>query len=108
MTDIRIQTLADARGGPVAVGAVLTAQVFEGQSPATRVTGEDVTFPAIARLSLTGAADEVFALYALPPNLHWRITITAASYTLTRNVILPAGTGPFDFADLVDVNPTTP
>lgn len=107
MVDIRVQSLADALGAPVVTGAILIAQVFEGHSPATRVAGEDVTFPVLVRVNLTGAADEVFALYTLPPNLYWRIVVTVPPYNVTRNVVLPAGAGPFDFADLVDVDPTT-
>ena len=83
------------------------AQVFDGRKPAIRIAGEDATFPAVVRLDLTGAADESFAIYELPPGMYWRIFVTVGSYTLSRNVVLPAGVGPFDFADLVDVDPST-
>ena len=107
MTDVRIQALIDALGAPIASGGVLTAQVFEGRKPAVRISGEDATFPVVVRLDLTGAAEESFAIYELPPTMYWRIFVTVGSYTVSRNVVLPAGAGPFDFADLVDVNPVT-
>ncbi len=107
MTDVRVRIRADAFGAPVSSGAILVAQVFEGHSPAVRVAGENVTFPFTVRLDLTGAADETFALYTLPPNVYWRVIITLARNRIIRNVVLPAGAGPFDFADLVDVDPAT-
>lgn len=107
MADVRVQTLADALGVPAGVGATLRVQVYEGLFPAVRVAGELVTFPVEAQQVLTGSPGEVFALYTLPPNLYWRVTVHGASFAVVRNVILPAGSGPFDFADLVDVNPTT-
>lgn len=108
MADIRVQTLADALGVPTMAAATLTAQVFEGLLPVVRVAGELVTFPEPAELKLTGAPGETFPLYVLPPGLYWRIAVrTGLAYALTRNVVLPAGSGPFDFADLVDVDPTT-
>lgn len=105
MADVRVQALADEFGTPVAVGATLRVQVYEGLFPATRVVEESVTFPVEDQMVLTGLPDETFALYTLPAGFYWRVTVHWSQYVIVRNVVLPAGSGPFDFADLVDVNP---
>lgn len=107
MPDVRMQTLVDALGVPAPIGATLILQAYEGLSPAVHVEGDEVTFPIQVEKEFTGALNEMFALYVLPPGFYWRLIVSGPSYAVIRNVVLPAGSGPFDFADLVDVDPLT-
>ena len=109
MATINLTTLKDILGGTDLLNAALVATVYRGTSPAIRVDGADVTFPAKVRLAIVdGVPSEDLILVSLPLDCHWKIDIYPKNLLpLHRHVILPAGNGPFDFEELIIVNPTT-
>ncbi len=109
MATINLTTLKDILGGTDLLNAALVATVYRGISPAIRVDGADVTFPAKVRVAIVdGVPSEAFVLFSLPAEYHWKIAIYPKNLLpLHRHVILPAGAGPFDFDELVDVDPST-
>jgi hypothetical protein len=109
MPIINLTTLQDALGGTEAVNATVTAYVYRGTNRAVRVSGEDVIFPAPVTVDIIdGIPQENFELLTLPAECHWKIIVWSDKNTpLRRDVTVPAGAGPFDFDELVDVDPST-
>jgi hypothetical protein len=109
LATINLTTLKDILGGTDPVNATLVAVVYRGTSPAIRVDGADVTFPAKVRLAIVdGVPSENLILSTLPAGCHWKVDIYPKNLIpLHKHVTVPAGNGPFDFDELVTVIPTT-
>lgn len=109
MPIINLSTLQDVLGGTEAVNGTVTAYVYRGTQRAIRMSGEDVVFPAPVTVELiNGIPQDDFELTSIPVDCYWKIIVWADSKSpLRRDVILPAGAGPFDFDELVDVDPST-
>jgi len=109
MPVINLTTLKDVLGGTTPVNASVSAYVYRGATRAIRLSGDDVIFPGPVSVEIVnGVVSTNFNLAAIPADCYWRIIIwTDQKSPLRRNVILPAGAGPFDFDQLIDVNPST-
>jgi hypothetical protein len=111
MPDINISPLRDIPGATEATTATFEAIAMRSlASSSVRVSGAEVVFPDKIRARYTdGAWDVQPALAALPVGDYWSVTLTdvSTSKSLRRTVILPVGTGPFDFGQLVNITPGT-
>jgi len=109
MPVINLSTLKDILGGTTPVNATVSAYVYRGTQRAVRYSGEDVIFPAPVTIDIiNGTPQPDLQLAAIPADCYWKIIIWSDSRSpLRRDVILPAGAGPFDFDELVDVDSTT-
>jgi hypothetical protein len=74
-----------------------------------RVLDDEVIFPAQVNVKFVdGEPEEPIELETPPADCYWSIRIKGPERVLLRtNVILPAGAGPFDFDELIEVDPTT-
>jgi len=109
MPIINLSTLKDILGGTSPVSATISAYVYRGGQRAVRYVGEDVIFPAPVTVDIiNGVPQHDLNLATIPIDCYWKIIVWSDSKTpLRRDVILPAGTGPFDFDELVDIDPST-
>jgi hypothetical protein len=109
MPVINLTTLRDVLGGTTPVNASVSAYVYRGATRAIRLSGDDVIFPGPVSVDIVnGVVSTNLILTAIPADCYWRIIIwTDQKSPLRRNVILPAGAGPFDFDELIDVDPST-
>ncbi|WP_213816213.1 hypothetical protein [Glaciihabitans sp. dw_435] len=110
MATVNLSTLQDILGGTAPVNATITSQVYRGYHPAVRVDGASVIGGTPVTVTLTaGVPSTPFQLLPLPIDCYYQIDILAADGTWEYHAaaILPAGSGPFNFNQLVIVNPTT-
>lgn len=109
MPVINLSTLKDILGGTSPVSATISAYVYRGTQRAVRYVGEDVIFPAPVTVDiLSGVLQHDLDLATIPADCYWKIIVWSDSKTpLRRDVILPAGPGPFDFDELIDIIPET-
>lgn len=109
MPVINLNTLKDILGGTAPVNANVSAYVYRGATRAIRLSGEDVIFPGPVSIDIVnGVTSADFILPNIPIDCYWKIIIwTDQKSPLRRDVIVPAGSGPFDFDELIDIIPTT-
>jgi hypothetical protein len=109
MPVINLSTLKDILGGTTPINATVSAYVYRGTQRAVRYSGEDVIFPAPVTIDIiNGTPQPDLQLAAIPADCYWKIIIWSDSRSpLRRDVIVPAGAGPFDFDELIDVDPST-
>lgn len=107
---INLEQLQDILGGTGPVDGVLYATVYRGRRPAIRLDGEQAVFPATVRLTITdGEPTAPLQLDdQLPADCYYYLKLaTQGRNSLVQNVVVPSGSGPVDFADLITVDPTT-
>lgn len=109
MPVINLTTLKDILGGTTPVNATVSAYVYRGTSRAIRMSGEDVIFPAPVVVEvIDGVPADDLVLSVLPADCYWKLIIwTDQKSPLRRNVVVPGNVGPYDFDELVDVDPAT-
>ena len=109
MPIVNVTTLQDILGGTATTDAIFTAYMMRSGTRAVRVQDEEVIFPAQVNVKFVdGEPEEQIELEAPPVNCYWSIRIKGPERVLLRtNVILPAGAGPFDFDELIEVDPET-
>ena len=109
MAIINISTLIDSLGGTSVTDAKIVATAFSAGKPATRTVDNTVIFPKRIELSIVaGVPASNFQLLQLPVGMYWSVGVYVSGLTtLIRTVRLPGGAGPFDFDELVDVDPDT-
>lgn len=109
MPVINIEVLQDVWGGSEVTDARITATVNRASIDAYRVNNQFVIFPRDLVIPVVdGAPTQPFVLTTLPPSYYWHIDVFVnGEAPLRRTVIVPEGDGPFDFEDLVDVDPGT-
>lgn len=103
MPEIRIDPLRDAPGGAVSSRLDFIAQAHRGGGPAIRVSADEVTFPVKVKKTFDEAG--TILLSELPADCYWEIQIISSSFKQTRTVVFPGAVGPYDYEDLVDVDP---
>ncbi len=104
MPQILLTSLADALGGPVPVGAKLTATATRARS-----AGDTVVANRPVKVDLSGGVPETpLLLDATGPGWCWhlRLTFADSGIVVVRWVSVPSD-GPVEWADLVDVDPAT-
>ena len=109
MAVVNLTTLQDILGGTEPINATVTAYVCKGGARVVRIDGDEVIFPAPVVVEVVnGAPTQPFELLVLPVGVYWKILIsTDNKIPLRRNVVLPGNVGPYDFEDLIDVDPGT-
>jgi hypothetical protein len=109
MAIINIHTLIDVLGGLGVTDAKIVATASSGGKAATRNVNADVVFPKRIELAIVdGDPVDDFELIQLPVGMYWSVGVYVNGLTnFKRTVRLPDGAGPFDFDQLVDVDPTT-
>lgn len=116
MPVINVRSLADALGGPTVVNATISATMYgfvdDRQTPAIRIAGENITFPAAVTVELVAGEPVVdLALDRAPAGFWWKIVASSVTDgrrgALKIDVLLPGGSGPFDFDDLLIIDPNT-
>lgn len=109
MPVINLTVLQDALGNPKPVNATVTATVNRASIDAYRVDNQFVIFPKDIKLEvIKGVPEAPLVLTVLPPSYYWHIDIFVhGERPLRRTVIVPGNAGPYDFEDLIDVDPTT-
>jgi hypothetical protein len=106
---INLTVLQDVLGSTEPVDAVITATVNRASVDAYRINNQFIIFPRDIKINVTaGEPDVPFVLTTLPASYYWHIDIFVnGEAPVRRSVIVPSGTGPFDFDELVDVTPET-
>jgi hypothetical protein len=106
---INIEVLQDIWGDTEEVDARITATVNRASIDAYRVNNQFVIFPRDLIIPVVdGSPTRPFVLTTLPPSYYWHIDVFVnGEAPLRRTVIVPDGDGPFDFEDLIDVDPGT-
>lgn len=109
MAVINLTTLQDVLGGTQTVDAIVTATIYRGLNQAIRIVDDEVVFPEPVRVKIVnGSPVEPLILLPLEADCHYRLDVFVEGTAPYRaNVILPAGTGPFNLEDLVVVDPAT-
>lgn len=109
MAIVNLTTLQDILGGTEPVNATVTAYVCKGGSRVVRIDGDEVVFPAPVVVEVVnGVPVQPLELLVLPAEVYWKILIaTDNKIPLRRNVVLPGNVGPYDFEELIDVDPGT-
>lgn len=103
MPIVRIESLRDVPGGTSSTLVTVVAQVYRGDRPAIRLVTDDVVIPARLEKNITGEGQ--ISLSQIPSDCYWRISLRTRKFYARYNVVFPAGSGPFDFDELVEVNP---
>ncbi|MBZ4486279.1 pyocin knob domain-containing protein [Microbacterium sp. cx-55] len=111
MTLINLRGLIDALPAPAPIdAATVRIQRWSGHAPAVIIDGPGVTFPANVAVTIaSGLPDETIDVPPTDGRYCIRWTITAPLRGLApvyRYTSIPPA-GPVDFADLIDVDPTT-
>lgn len=109
MPVINLTVLQDVLGSTEPVDAVITATVNRASIDAYRINNQFVIFPRDIKINVTaGEPDVPFVLTVLPAGYYWHIVVsTAGEAPVRRTVVVPSNVGPYDFEDLIDVDPTT-
>lgn len=109
MPVVNLVTLQDVLGGTEPVDAIVTATVYRGSVQAIRIKDDEVTFPDDIRVKVVnGVPVEPLILEHLEADCYYKIDVfVSGTQPYRANVVLPAGDGPFDIADLIVVDPTT-
>jgi hypothetical protein len=109
MPIINVTTLQDILGGTAPTDAIFTAYMMRSGTRAVRVQDDEVIFPAQVNVKFVGGVpEEQIELETPPADCYWSIRIKGPERVLLRaNVILPIGEGPFDFDELIEVDPET-
>lgn len=109
MPVINLATLQDILGGTEPINGSLTAYVYRGAFRAIRLDGENVIFPAPVTVEIVnGTPVDDLVLSVLPADCYWKILVWSDQKSpLRRNVVVPGDVGPYDFDELIDVDPST-
>lgn len=109
MPIINLTTLQDILGGTELIDATVTAYVAKNGARAVRYADDEVIFPAPVVVEIVaGVVEEDFELLTLPAEYYWNLVITTDNkIPLRRTVVVPGNVGPYDFDELVDVDPNT-
>ena len=109
MPVINLTVLQDVLGSTEPVDAVITATVNRASVDAYRIDNQFIIFPRDIKINVTaGEPDVPFVLTVLPASYYWHIDIFVnGEAPVRRTVVLPGNAGPYDFEDLVDVDPAT-
>lgn len=109
MAVINIHALIDVLGGLGVTDAKLVATASSGGKPTTRNVDANVVFPKRIELAIVdGDPVDDFELIQLPIGMYWTVGVYVNGLTnFKRTVRLPDGSGPFNFDELVDVDPNT-
>ena len=109
MPVINLTVLQDVLGSTEPVDAVITATVNRASVDAYRIDNQFIIFPRDIRINVVEGEPEVpFVLTVLPASYYWHIDIfVAGEAPVRRTVVLPGNVGPYDFEELVDVDPRT-
>lgn len=106
MPVISIDAQRDIPGGTSATSIDITAQVYRNGAPAIRVSNDEILIPSKLVSEVTGAGS--IDLADIPVDCYWKLDISADRDISQRlYVTLPVGAGPFDFDELVIVDPST-
>ena len=105
MPVVRIESLRDVPGGTSSTRVTVTAQVYRKDKPAVRVATDDVVIPTRMEKAITGEGS--ITLSQIPADCNWRISFRTRDIYIRRHVVFPAGSGPFDFDELIDVDPSS-
>lgn len=109
MPIINLTTLQDVLGGTVGVTSELTAIAARGYGLPPRRTGEAIVYPQQITITfIDGVPNQQLVLTTLPAGYYWKIVVFHPSDPPYRvNALVPAGAGPFNFSELISVNPRT-
>jgi hypothetical protein len=109
MPIINLTTLQDALGGVTPVTATVTAIASLATRSVPRVSGEQIIFPQEIKVKIiNGVPQNQLELTTLPPNYYWELDVFHAGDAPYRlNVVVPSGDGPFNFSELIVVDPST-
>lgn len=109
MALINISTMIDVLGGTGVTDAKIVATASSANKPATRQSSATVIFPKRIELDVvSGIPVDDFELTSLPVGMYWSIGVFVNGLTThRRTVIIPSGDGPFDFDELIDIDPDT-
>lgn len=109
MPVINIEVLQDVNGTTTPVDGTIVATVNRALVDAYRVSNQFIIFPKDIEIQVVNG-DPVtdLILTVLPAGYYWHIVVsTAGEAPVRRTVVLPGNAGPYDFEDLVDVDPAT-
>ena len=109
MPVINIQLLQDINGTTTPVDGTIVATVNRALVDAYRVDNQFIIFPKDIEIAvIAGAPTTDLVLTVLPAGYYWHIVVsTAGEAPVRRTVVVPGNVGPYDFEDLIDVDPTT-
>lgn len=109
MAIINLTTVQDALGGSTPVSSTVTAIATRGDVSIPRVSGSAITFPQEVKIQIiNGVPQGTFNLVSLPANYYWKLDVFHAGHAPYRlNVVVPSGAGPFNFSELIIVDPAT-
>lgn len=107
MPIINIEVLQDIWGGSEDADARITATVNKARVDAYRVSNQFIVFPRdLVTPVVNGLPTRPFILLPLPIGYYWHVDVFVnGEAPLRRTVIVPEGEGPFNFEDLIDVDP---
>lgn len=109
MPVINITVLQDILGGTEVVDAHITATVNRASIDAYRIDNQFVIFPRDIVIPVVDGEPTVpLVLTVLPPSYYWHIDVFVnGEAPVRRTVIVPGNVGPYNFEDLIDVDPGT-
>lgn len=109
MPVINIEVLQDILGGTEVVDASITATVNRASIDAYRIDNQFVIFPRDIVIPVVDGVPTVpFVLTVLPPSYYWHVDVFVnGEAPVRRTVVVPGNVGPYDFEDLIDVDPGT-
>lgn len=109
MPVVNISLLQDVNGTTTPVDGTIVATVNRALVDAYRIDNQFIIFPKDIEIAVVaGTPTTNLVLTVLPAGYYWHIVVSIAGEApVRRTVILPEGAGPFDFEDLIDVNPET-
>ena len=109
MPVINIEVLQDILGGTEVVDAHITATVNRASIDAYRIDNQFVIFPRDIIIPVVDGIPTVpFVLTVLPPSYYWHIDVFVnGEAPVRRTVVVPGNVGPYDFEELIDVDPGT-
>jgi hypothetical protein len=102
---VRIEPLRDIPSGTSSMRVDMNAQVYRNGGPAIRISTDDVNFPTKIQQWISGST--LVNLPTIPVDCYWRISLRSRTDYIRRTVVFPGNVGPYDFDDLVDIDPLT-
>ena len=109
MPVVNIQLLQDVNGTTTPVDGTIVATVNRALTDAYRIDNQFIIFPRDIEIAVVNG-DPVtdLILTVLPAGYYWHVIVsTAGEAPVRRTVIVPGNAGPYDFEELVDVDPAT-
>lgn len=110
MAVVNLVALMDVLGGtaPLDGNVSIRATAYKNRRPAIRQADEDIIFPTPVEIKMSGGLlSSPMELTYLPVGYYWFFEIEPERGYFSANVVLPGGDGPFDFDELIVVDPTS-